>query len=182
MSRSHEHGGAVLVALIVLSALATIASVTVISVQGNTRSESVQRFHGIAIYAAESGAAATMDYLRGRLDASSAFSALVSPNNAAPVSPAGIAGNQKPPGDPGNSFSPDLQAWYAVTILNNRADDGFGAGKDHDSQLHIVVTGYGPDGAMATIEWIVQADADGIAPFALPATRAFTLIGWHQSL
>src|SRR5262245_7818419 len=56
--RSAERGTAMVVMLIVLVALGTIAGLTVISVQGGSATANAQRFDGIALYAAESGAAA----------------------------------------------------------------------------------------------------------------------------
>lgn len=161
--------------MIVLASLAVLAALTVLSAQGGASTSSTHRFHGMAVYAAESGGAAAMDYLRSQVDPTLGFSALVSPSNAAPISPAGIPGNNVAPGAPGNPFSSDMQAWYSVVILNNRNDDGFAIGKDEDTTIRIHVTGYGPEGAVARVEWEVKADPSGVP-------KPFTLLGWRQHL
>ena len=164
-----------LLAMLVLGSLAVLGTLTAMSVQGSTASASTHRFHGIAVYAAESGGAAAMAYLRGQVHPTLGFSAFVSPSNATPISPAGISGNNVAPGAMGNPFSSDMQAWYSVVVLNNRSDSGFTIGKDADTTIRIHVTGYGPEGAVASVEWEVKADPSGVP-------KPFTLLGWRQHL
>ena len=54
--------------MIVLSALGALSSLTVVSVKGGIATTGADRFHSIAMYAAESGGAAAMDYLRKNID------------------------------------------------------------------------------------------------------------------
>jgi ABC-type antimicrobial peptide transport system permease subunit len=115
-----------------------------------------------------------MDYLRAH--AIPNFTLYVTPNNSAPVSPAAILGNNIQPLSAGNPFSNDMRAWYSVMILNNRSDTGFVGGTDDDHSVVIYVTGYGPMGAVATLEWEVVSDPSG-AP-----DKPFTLVGWRQIL
>jgi hypothetical protein len=152
-----QRGNALLISLIALTGLATLGNLTVVSVQGGVHAASSDRFHAIALYAAESGGAAAMNYLRGTVDSASRFGALVSPRNSSPRSPSDIPGNLVRPGQPGNLFSSDLQAWYEIQLLNNRQDPGFEAGTDDDAKIIIRAVGHGPDGAIATLEWEVQA-------------------------
>jgi hypothetical protein len=152
-----QRGNALLVSMIALTGLATLGSLTVATVQGTTTATAADRFHSIARYAAESGGAAAMDYLRDSVSSATRFTTLVSPRNASPQSPAAIAGNGVASGATGNLFSPSLKASYQVQFLNNRDDPGYTAGSDEDATLIIRSTGYGPGGATATLEWQVQA-------------------------
>jgi len=144
-------------ALLVLTTMGTLAGLSLRSVRGVQRTVANDRFRTIAMYAAESGAAAAMEFLRTNLDPVAGFGALVSPANTIPQTPSGILGNESPPGDAANPFSADQSAWYAVEILNNRGDAGFLTGADQDKRVVIRSTGRGPDGAVAIIEWEVQA-------------------------
>lgn len=150
-------------ALVVLTTMGTLAVLSLHSVRGGQRTVANDRFRTIAMYAAESGAAAGMEFLRTSLDPVAGFGALVSPANTAPQTPAGIRGNERPPGDAANPFSNDVSAWYAVEILNNRGDAGFAAGTDQDKRVVLRSTGRGPDGAVAIIEWDVQAAGAALA-------------------
>jgi hypothetical protein len=175
--RASEQGGAILIAMIMLSSLAVLASLTVVSVQGGIATSKTHRFHAIAQYAAESGAAAAMTHLRNNLDPALGWKAFITPNNATPISPPGIPGNNIPAGAPGNLFSADMRASFSVVILNNKNDTGFAAGNDDDTIVRIFVTGYGPDGSVATLEWEIQGDRA-----AAPVPKPFVLIGWRQIL
>lgn len=163
--RSGERGTAMVVMLIVLVALGTIAGLTVISVQGGAAQASAQRFSSMALYAAESGAAAAMSWLRNRYDA---------PHRRFAVTigdvPADLPGNGARPGEADNLLSEDQQGWYQVTLLNNRGDPG-GTGGDTDSILVIQATGHGPNGAMRRLEWEIRRD---------DAVNAMTLVGWRD--
>lgn len=157
-----ERGNALLVALIALTGLVTLAGITVLSVQGGLATSSADRFNAIALYAAESGAAAGMDYLRKNLSFSGGFGtwpqAFVSPSNSAPPQLPDIPGNNKLPGDPANLFSSSQQAWYTVELLNNRSDPAYATGQDQDGDLIIRSTGHGPDGATAQVEWEINGN------------------------
>lgn len=163
-----------LVLLIVLVGLGTIAGLTVITVQGGSATTSTQRFDAMALYAAESGAAVTMDFLRDHVHPSGLFSAFVSPSNSAPQSPAAIPGNGVHSGAAGNLLSNDQRGWYSVLLLNNRADDGYASGVDSDGILIIRVTGHGPNGAVSELEWEVRTSGTAGAPL--------TLVGWREVL
>src|SRR5215510_7499079 len=66
--RDRERGNSLLLALIVMSALATLGSLTVVSTQSNLKTATNNRAQTIALYAAESGAAVAMDFLRGHFN------------------------------------------------------------------------------------------------------------------
>lgn len=149
-----------LVALIALTGLVTLGSLTVLSVQGGIAAVGHDRHQSVALYVAESGAAASMDFLRRNVKVGPVyFSEYVEPSNATPQFPTGIVGNRALPGAPGNLFSTDMNAWYEVEILNNLDDPGFAAGDDTDERVIIRATGHAANGAMAQVEWQVQANA-----------------------
>lgn len=154
--RNRERGNAMILAMIVLTALATLSGLTVVSVQGGIASSSNDRFHSIAVYSAESGGMVAMDFLRKNVNLSTGFGAYVTPSNVNPVQP-NIPGNNIANGVAGNLFDSDMQGWYSVQILNNRTDTGFAAGTDNDSRVIIRSTGYGPNGAIAVLEWEISA-------------------------
>lgn len=168
-----ERGNALLVALIALTGLISLAGITVLSVQGGIATSASDRFNAIALYSAESGAAAGMDYLRKNITISGGFgrfpSTFISPSNNAPPQLTDIPGNNKPPGDPANLFAPQLQAWYTVEILNNRGDSGYAAGLDQDGILIIRATGHGPDGATAQVEWEINGNGSTSATTPCPS-------------
>jgi hypothetical protein len=144
-----------LLCMIVLTALATLSGLTVVSVQGGLASAGNDRFHSIAVYAAESGGAVATDFLRKNINLSTGWSAYTVPSNVNPLSP-NVPGNNIPWGQPGNLFSVDVQGWYSVQILNNRNDSKFALGQDGDARVIIRSTGYGPNGAIAIIEWEIS--------------------------
>jgi hypothetical protein len=155
-----------LIVLITLTALLGIGAVTMLSVRSETQSAGEDRFEQLSLYAAESGAAMGMEFLRLNCN----FNLVVSPSNSAPVSPAAILGNFAPPGDPANVFAPELQSWYTVTILNNENDSGFTAGTDNDRDLILQVVGHGPNQAQSTIQVEISDAACG-APFVISGWR-----------
>jgi hypothetical protein len=159
--RRRQRGSALVVSLIVLTGLIALGGLTVLAVQGGISASGHQRHRSTALYAAESGAAAAMDYLRRNVDTTSKWSAFVEPANTSPQRPIDIAGNGTPPGDPGNLFSADIRAWYEVEILNNLDDDGFLAGDDEDGRVIIRATGHGPNGTVAQVEWQVGVQVTG---------------------
>jgi len=150
-----------MISTIALTGLVTLGSLTVLSVQGGMSAAGHDRHTSSALYAAESGAAAAMDYLRRNVDAGVKWSAFVEPNNTAPQSPGDIVGNGALPGDAGNLFATDVNAWYEVEVLNNLDDNGFAAGDDTDGRVIIRSTGHGPDGAVAQVEWSVAVTLSG---------------------
>ena len=153
--RTPQRGNALVLALIVLTALGTLSALTVFSVRSGVQTGANDRAHSVALYAAESGAAVAMDFLRAHLSTTAGWTAYVSASNAAPVAPVGITGNAIANGVAGNPFGSDTGASYAVTILNNRDDTGFASGTDADKRVIIHAVGYGPGGAVAAIEWDV---------------------------
>ena len=159
--RRRQRGSALVVSLIVLTGLITLGGLTVLAVQGGIGAAGHQRHRSTALYAAESGAAAAMDYLRRNVDTTTKWSVFVEPANLSPQRPVDIAGNGAPPGDPGNLFSADILAWYEVEILNNLDDDGFAAGDDEDGRVIIRATGHGPGGTVAQVEWQVGVQVTG---------------------
>ncbi|MBE7451221.1 MAG: hypothetical protein HS111_20700 [Kofleriaceae bacterium] len=147
--------------MIALTGLVTLGGLTVLAVQGGIGAAGHERHRSTALYAAESGAAAAMEFLRTTVDPSAKWSAYVEPANASPQRPAGIFGNEARPGEPGNLFGADVNAWYAVEILNNLDDDGYAAGDDQDGRVIIRSTGYGPNGTVAQVEWQVGVEVTG---------------------
>src|SRR5688572_1627325 len=146
----HQRGNAMVIALIALTGLITLGSLTVLSVQGGLATSGHDRFQAIALYAAESGAASAVDYLRKNYDGvNGKWEAFVSASNIDPPHPTGIPGNGKQPGDAENLFTPSMQSWFDVAVLNNREDDGFAGGGDLDGRVIIRSTGYGPNGTVA---------------------------------
>ncbi|MBX3155456.1 MAG: hypothetical protein KF773_05625 [Deltaproteobacteria bacterium] len=143
--------------MIVLSGLGALSALAVVSVRGGMTAQTGDRFHVLATYAAESGGAAAMDFLRKNVNMATGWSAFVSPSNKSPQQPSGIPGNNAQPGDPRNILSEDTVGWYSVAILNNRSDSGFAAGTDNDARVIVRSTGYGPNGAVAVIEWEISA-------------------------
>lgn len=155
-ARHPERGNSLVLAMIVLSALGTLSALTVVHVKGGIATVGNDRFHAIAVYAAESGGAAAMDFLRKNVNLSTGWKVYLSARNASPQQP-NLPGNNQPNGAAGNLFSPDVMGWYSVTVFNNRADSGFATGDDNDKRIVIRSTGYGPNGAVAVIEWEISA-------------------------
>jgi hypothetical protein len=147
------------VAMIALTGLVTLGGITVLSIQSGITAVGQDRSKSVALYIAESGAAAAADFLRKNVNSTTKFSDFVNPSNTNPQKPSGIVGNGARPGEAGNLFSTDQNAWYEVEILNNLEDTGFAAGDDNDKTIIIRSTGHGPNGAVAQVEWYVRADA-----------------------
>lgn len=157
MTRNPESGNTVVLALIVLSALGTLGMLALTAARSSTQTTANDRFHAIALYAAESGALAAMEYLRGNLDPASGWTAALAASAWAQ-----IPGNDAAPGSSENPFSSDLHASYVVEIRNNPSDSGFGSGQDTDQRVVIRSTGYGPERAIAVIEWEVKSAASTV--------------------
>jgi hypothetical protein len=156
--RDPERGAALVVSLITLTGLLAIGAITLLSVQSEIQSSGATRFEQTALYAAESGVAAGMEYLRTSCTETDLFTQVVEPNNVNPQSPPHpeIVGNGVRPGNAGNPFDPDTESWYQVTILNNYTDAELAIGRDSDGIVILRVTGYGPNQTQATIEVDVQ--------------------------
>ena len=164
-----------------MSSLAALGSLTVVSVQSSLKSSTNGRSQTIAMYAAESGGAVAMDYLRSVFDANLAWGSLVHPGNISlSVVPNLVT----------NPFSSDQNASYSVELLNNRNDPGFDAGTDEDAQIIIRSTGHGPQGSVAILEWEVRRVKNPPPAPALPTDPRWTygpndpliLVGWHVVL
>ena len=155
-SRHRECGNSLVLAMIVLAALGTLSALTVVSVKGGIATMGNERFHTIAVYAAESGGAVAMDFLRRNVNLSTGWKNYISAANASPPQP-NLPGNNQDVGTAGNLFSADVRSWYSVQILNNRSDTGFATGDDNDKRIVVRATGYGPNGAVAVIEWEITA-------------------------
>lgn len=151
------------ITLIAITALLGLGALTVLSVQTELASSGQSRFTASALYAAESGTAAGMDFLRQNCSISDLFSALVSPGNANPPKPSGIVGNGVRPGEYGNPFDsgpvPNLDLWYEVSILNNIGDPHTNGIEDSDGIVILHSVGYGPDQTVAIVELEVQPDS-----------------------
>src|SRR4051794_12992419 len=166
--RDPERGNSLLLALIVLSALATLGSLTVVSMQSSIQMSTNDRAQTIALYAAESGAAVAMDFLRKNFDASgnapfngaTSWSAYCTANNEIPLANMStvIPSSDALPGTPNNLLDlpdpskRDQNAWYHIDILNNRDDPSYPNNTpncDTDGILIIRSTGHGPQGSLA---------------------------------
>ncbi|HEX3763805.1 MAG TPA: hypothetical protein VHW23_34150 [Kofleriaceae bacterium] len=166
--RDPQRGNSLLLALIVMSALATLGSLTVVSMQSNIQMSTTNRAQQIALYAAESGAAVAMEFLRRTFDGSdpgahfaTSWSTYLSANNAAPPLMSGVipSSDALPTDRTNNLFSVDQQAWFHIDLLNNRDDPGFATApptSDTDGIVIIRSTGHGPQGSLAIVEWEVQ--------------------------
>jgi Tfp pilus assembly protein PilX len=189
-----QRGNSMLLALIVLSALATLGSLTVVSVQSSFKTSTNDRAQAIAMYAAESGGAAAMEFLRKNFALANGWSAYVQPRNDPPfaLSAVNLPSSGALPESPDNLFSPDQNAWFSIEILNNRSDPGFAAAagsNDMDGQVIIRSTGRGPQGSVAIIEWEVRRVPEPlpVPPASLPQpppwptspTTPLILVGWH---
>jgi type II secretory pathway pseudopilin PulG len=164
--RDPQRGNSLVLALIVMSALATLGSLTVVSMQSSIQLSTNDRAQAIAMYAAESGAAVTMVALRNLFDPApspgwTAWSNYLSANNTPPYPPITplVPSSGARPGNASNLFDRDQNAWYEIVLLNNRNDPSFGAGNgtnDTDGIVIIRSTGHGPQGSLAIVEWTVQ--------------------------
>lgn len=164
--RDRQRGNSLLLALIVMSSLAALGSLTVVSMESGIKTATNDRAQTIALYAAESGAAVAMDFLRANFNATAnnppgtGWSAYVtrSNNNVVSVATALIPSNGVAARQPGNLFGNDQSASYDIQLFNNRDDPGFAAASNNDTDGRIIirVTGRGPQGALAILEWEVQ--------------------------
>ena len=166
--RDRQRGNSLLLALIVMSALATLGSLTVVSVQSSLKASTNDRFQSVALYAAESGAAAAMVYLRQVHAATTHFTAAIGPTPP-------VFGNNVPPGT-GSPFTNDQNASYSVAILP--------AATNPDEHVIIRSTGFGGQGSTAILEWEVSWDfaweTHWAGPGPLPTNHPLILLGWRQ--
>jgi hypothetical protein len=153
--------------MIAITALLSLGALTVLTVQVEHQSGGQTRFQQQALYAAESGAYAGIDFLRANCQTLNLFSQWVSANNAtiqSPTGPTGIIGNKVMPGQTGNPFDPAALLWYEVQILNNDTDPGFtgipcpnhSSGPDCDAIVVLRSTGHAPDNTVATVDVTAQ--------------------------
>lgn len=150
--RDPEKGAALVLTMVTIAALLGLGAVTLLSMQSELQSSGQSRFQSQALYAAESGVSAGIDYLRYSCDATQFCSATIVPGNIDPPMPTQLLGNGIRPGETGNLFSAGSKLWYEVTVLNNPNDPGFAAGVDSDAIIVLRSTGHGPDNTIATIE------------------------------
>lgn len=184
--RDRQRGNSLLIALVVMSALATLGSLTVVSVQSGLQASTNDRNQAIATYAAESGAAVTMDYLRNHWLSANAWGNYVTRKNGG-IAMTAIPGNDVPPEDPTSLFTKEQNAWFDIRLLNNTDDPGYDAPdfgtNDQDGRIIIHATGHGPQGSVAIIEWEVQRLSVCPPPPAPPpplCTSAPPLLAWPE--
>jgi hypothetical protein len=164
--RDPQRGNSLVLALIVMSALATLGSLTVVSMQSSIQLSTNDRAQAIALYAAESGAAVTMVALRNLFDPAppngwTTWSTYLTANNTPPFPPITplVPSSGALPGTAHNLLDRDQNAWYEIQLLNNRDDPSFGTGdgtNDTDGIVIIRSLGHGPLGSLAIVEWTVQ--------------------------
>jgi hypothetical protein len=141
--------------------------------QSSIQMSTNDRAQAIALYAAESGAAVAMDFLRRDFDPhwpngtlgtiSTSWGQYLTNRNTLPLvdMSAFIPSSDAPPGDPlnRNLFDRDQNAWFHIDLLNNPDDPGFPAGQNGNETDGVVIirsTGHGPQGSLAIVEWEVQ--------------------------
>ena len=162
--RDPEKGAALVLTMVTIAALLGLGAVTLLTMQSELVSSGQTRFQAQALYAAESGVAAGIDYLRNSCSPTDLFSASISADNAnPPVPPADqLLGNGVRPGEAGTLFGTGSQLWYEVSILNNINDTGLADGIDSDGVVILRATGHGPDNATVALEVeVVGADCLG---------------------
>ncbi len=155
-----QKGSIIIVAMLAMVALISLGGLSTLAVRGGLASSGHDRFRAVALYAAESGAAAGVDYLRSRVhsDISIGWTDYVNANNDPPFFTQEIPGNGKEPDELGNLFSQGLppekhiKAWYRVEVLNNPNDNGLSTGQDLDQRVIVRSTGFGPAGTTARVE------------------------------
>ncbi len=147
-----EAGSVLVIGMLILMGLLALALLTVTRIRGGQKTTAQSRFSSVALFAAESGIGAGMDFLRLNYVPVSFFSALVTPSNSAPLYPATLAGNGVAPGDPGSVFSGQTEMSYEVSIRNNENDPGFALGNDVDGIVILHSVGRGPGTSMVTVE------------------------------
>lgn len=190
-----------LVALLALTGLAVLGAVTVSSVQTGLSAASAERGATVARYAAESGLASAMQFLR----AYAYYSGTMFSNNirkdGAWEESASVYGHDLPPGDEYNPFTASQQAWFTVQFRNNVDDPNYASQdaednnwEDSDGRIVVRAVGYGPDGARVGIEAEVKASISTDppptpwppSPLTLPVQprtgtlRKITVVSWRE--
>jgi hypothetical protein len=153
-----ERGSVMIVALVILVALLGLGGYAAVSVKQSIAQVGHDRHEQAALYAAESGVAAGIEFLRRHYDELDNWSAFVTPNNEAPVSPPEVRGNGARPGEPGNLFDEDSAAWYEVSFFNHIGDPELALGNDSDGRILVHSVGHGPNGTSVSLEVEVRAD------------------------
>jgi hypothetical protein len=143
--RPGERGAALIVALVAVVALLGIGMVTMLAVRSDTSASASDRFQQIALYAAESGAHAGIDFLRGNCRTDNTFF-----SQYIGTTPSGITGNGIKYGQAGNPFTASPETYYSVSVKNNVAESTSATDTDGSVILHSV--GYGPNNTQVTIE------------------------------
>jgi hypothetical protein len=155
-TRDGQRGSILMVSLLALVALLGLGVVTMLAVRSDSAASGHGRFHQMALYAAESGVHAAMDFMKVTCANGGELSDFMEPSNVNPQSPAGIFGNHIVHGQPGNPFSSG-NVWYEVTLLNNATDPGYVAGDDEDGQVVVRAVGHGPNNVTTMVEAEVLA-------------------------
>src|SRR5215471_11771476 len=102
------------VSLVALTSLLSLGALTVVVVRGGLAGSGQTRSGQQALYVAESGAHAGIDFLRSHCETVNLFTEWMSAGNASPQQPSGILGNNAQPGTTGNPFgSDDSSSWYS---------------------------------------------------------------------
>lgn len=156
--RQSQRGSVLLIAMGMLIGLLSVGLLTLSGVRRGSVSAKHERFHSVALFAAESGLSAGMAYMRTR---SSDWATFASANNSTPYVPDDLPGNGVSYEDANSTFSGELNLWYEVTILNNEDDPNFAVGES-DGIMTIRSVGHGPDGATVVLE--MDVDAAGFDP------------------
>jgi Tfp pilus assembly protein PilX len=143
--RRGERGAALIVAIIAVVALLGIGMVTMLAVRSDTSAGAADRFQQIALYAAESGAHAGIDFLSHNCQTNGNFF-----TQYLGTTPGGITGNTIAYGASGNPFSNMGSMAYTVTISNNTGEASATTDTDGTVVLHSI--GYGPNNTQVTIE------------------------------
>ncbi|MBL4636482.1 MAG: hypothetical protein JKY56_21670 [Kofleriaceae bacterium] len=168
--RDGERGSILLIALLVLTGLLALAALSVVKVSRGAKSNSQTRFRSVALFAAESGISAGMDFLRNNTAPLTYYSAFVSPSNTSVQTPLGIAGNTIAAGDPGSVFGASSHMSYTVSVKNNTDDPNFSTGSDSDGIVILHSVGEGPDLSRVQIEVRVQK---------IVGVASLKVLGWH---
>jgi Tfp pilus assembly protein PilX len=148
--RRGERGAALIVALVAVVALLGIGMVTMLSVRSDTSASASDRFQQIALYAAESGAYAGVDFLRSNCKTDGSFF-----SQFLGTSPAAIVGNNIAYGTAGNPFSNMPGTYYQVTIQNNATE--LTPTIDTDGMVILHSVGYGPNNTQSIVELEVSS-------------------------
>lgn len=165
-TRRGQRGSVMVVAMVTLSGLLAVAALTLVKVKRGLNASSQSRFQSMALFAAESGIAAGMDFLRAN-NATGDFDAVV---DQTPVGAGGIAGNTIAAGAVGSVFSAGVEMSYTVTIRNNPDDPQFAIDPTDDTDniviLHVV--GRGPGNSMIVLEVETRGSLDDSGGGACP--------------